>query len=585
MKKSFINVLLFFVVGIYSTVLAQFSGNYNEGLKYIDKNDIKKSITYLASDEMKGRAAGTPENLEAAKFIAKKFFDFGLKPYNDIANPPLFRTKKNTSIEAPKVFTPEKYFQRFNITESKLNQKECALTLIKNNSSKEYAYDYQKDYLIDYNSNKNLSLNAPLVFVGYGIEKDANGYNDFIDEDGKEIDVKNKIALVIDSYPQENDTASFFSKARSTKIKSIKQKVLQLKEKGALAVLAVQSPIKNQSPFVVKMENLAKAFSRTDFDLPELNTAETIPLIYISKDVLADIMAGSGKTMTDILKKIDQDLKARSFAFNDIGFNVKIKYDSRLLETQNVIGVLEGTDPVLKNEYVVVGGHFDHVGLGFYGAMSKANAGQIHNGADDNASGTSGMIELAEAFSNVKPKRSMIFIGFTGEENGLLGSRHYAYQNPLYSLEKTVAMVNLDMISRNDNRILWVGGIFYSSDMKKVVEEANQSIGFELLYNVGLYTFASDQGPFIRRNIPSIFFFAGDHEDYHTPGDDADKVDFEKAEKVSKLAYLTTWLLTNVETKPAYRALTNDEKAGLVKESLERQKKYKLDKKTDDSIQ
>ena len=155
----------------------------------------------------------------------------------------------------------------------------------------------------------------------------------------------------------------------------------------------------------------------------------------------------------------------------------------------------------------------------------------------------------------------------------MLGSKHYVYQNPLFPLEKTVGMINLDMISRNDKRIIWIGGPFYSSDMKLLVEEANKEIGFELLYNVGLYTFASDQAGFIRRNIPSVFFFAGDHDDYHTPNDDVDKCDFDKAESVSKLGYLSAWLLANQNSKPAYRALSMEEKTKLVKDSIEKQKK------------
>lgn len=585
MKKSFESVALLFLLCITTTqVFAQLSGKYQDGLKFIDKEDLRRYVAYLASDELKGRAAGTSENLETAKYIAKKFFDFGLVPYNDIANPPYNQAKKQ-SLAVSKVFTPEKYLQRFNMVESKRNQSESNITLIKS-SFKKYSYNYQKDYLVDYSANKNITINSSLVFLGYGIEKHENGYTDYLTEDGKVLDLKNKIVLVVENAPQTSDTSSSFNKSKSLGVKSIKSKVRALQEKGALAVLVVQSTIKNQSPFAIKMESLSRAFSRTETDLHELKRGESIPIIYISKDVVTDIFHDSGKNLTEILKKIDQDLKPRSFEFADTKFEIKTIFDNKLIETQNVIGFLEGTDPVLKNEYVVVGGHFDHVGMGFFGAMDKANAGQIHNGADDNASGTAGVIELAEAFSKVPPKRSIIFIGFTAEEFGMLGSKHYVYQNPLFPLEKTVGMVNLDMISRNDNRMIWIGGVYYSIDMKLLVEEANKTIGFELFYNVGLYTFASDQGPFITRNVPSIFFFAGDHEDYHTPSDDIEKVDFEKAEKVSKLAFLSTWILANQENKPAYRALSMEEKTKLVKESSERFKKYKTDKtKADESIQ
>lgn len=562
--------LLFFFLSIASiNLFAQLSGNYKDGLKYINKDDIERSVTYLASDQMKGRGIGTPQTLEAAKHIAGKFYEYGLTPYNDIANPPFSKPKKET----PRVFSAEKFLQRFDLNETKLNQSESKLAVIKNSANKSYSYVYQKDFIIDYNANKNISIKAPVVFLGYGIEKDGNGYNDFLDAEGKVVDVKNKIVFIVEGFPREADTSSYFYKSKSKFIRSIKQKVTSLQEKGALAVLNVQSPLKNQAQFPIKMEPLGKAFSRTEYSINELSVVESIPLVYISKDVMTDIFNGTGKKNSDLLKNIDKDLKPVSFQFNDTEIELTVNYDCKLVESQNVIGFLEGTDPVLKNEYVVVGAHYDHVGLGYYGAMNKDNAGKIHNGADDNASGTSGMIELAEAFSNVKSKRSIIFIAFAAEENGMLGSKHYAYQNPLFPLEKTVGMINLDMISRNDKRILWIGGPFYSSDMKLLVEEANKEIGFELLYNVGLYTFASDQAGFIRKNIPSVFFFAGDHDDYHTPGDDVDKCDFDKAESVSKLGYLSAWLLANQNSKPAYRALSMEEKTKLVKDSIEKQKK------------
>lgn len=569
--KLFNKKLLFLIGFLSGTVVsfAQFSGNYKDGLQYINKEDIERNVTYLASDQMKGRGIGTPQTLEAARYIARKFYEFGLKPYQELANPQFNRPKKDVL----RTFSAEKYLQKFYLNETKLNESKTSMNLIANKSQKTYSYIYQKDFVVDYNANKNITVKAPLVFLGYGIEKDGNGYSDFVDENGKVIDVKNKIVLLVEGFPQESDTSSYFFKSKSKNIKSIKQKVSLLQEKGALAVLNVQSPIKNQAQFPVKMEPLAKAFSKIEYSINELSIVESIPLIYISRDVVVDIFNGTGKKLSEILKNIDKVLKPASFTFEDQSIELTVNYESRLVETQNTVGYLEGTDPVLKNEYLVVGAHYDHVGLGYYGAMNKENAGKIHNGADDNASGTSGMIELAEAFSKVKSKRSIIFIAFAAEENGMLGSRHYVYQNPLFPLEKTVAMVNLDMISRNDKRILWIGGAFYSSDMKELVEEANKEIGFELLYNVGLYTFASDQAGFIRKQIPSVFFFAGDHDDYHTPMDDVEKCDFDKAESVSKLAYLSSWLLANQNTKPAYRALSMDEKTKLVKDSLEKQKK------------
>jgi len=218
MKKYFDPaVIALFILIVNSQISAQLSGIYKEGLKYIDKEDMRKNVTFLASDEMKGRAAGTKENTEAAKYIARKFYDYGMIPYNDIANPPFNKSQKQL-LAAAKTFIPEKYFQRFNMVESRLNQEESNLTLIKN-SYKKYSYNYQKDYLVDYSANKNVTINSSLVFLGYGIEKHENGYTDYMTEDGKVMDVKNKIVLIVENAPQESDTSSSFNKSKNMGVK------------------------------------------------------------------------------------------------------------------------------------------------------------------------------------------------------------------------------------------------------------------------------------------------------------------------------------------------------------------------------
>lgn len=583
-KKFSLVTILILCVFVFKSI-AQIPVGYEKGLEYIDKKDIKNSITYLASDELKGRATGSEENLEAARYIAKKFYDFGLQPYvenksyvhvvaeNDDEEDGIpLQPKQNVKIDFY-----DKYFQKFYLTSSTLSENKCGLTLTKRNSVGQISFPYKvkKDFIISYKSQKGISLNAPLVFIGYGINSGENNYNDYLDDNGKEIDVKNKIVLLVDSYPNEDDLNSDFSKSKNIVYKNVRKKSEIAMEKGAIAVLVVQSPLKQNPPFIVKFENMSSAFLKRDFGLPELKTKESIPLVYISNEVVRDLFAGTNETLSGLLTKINNDLRSVAFEVAGTTVNLEIDFDVDFIPTQNIIGFIEGTDPILKNEFVVFGAHYDHVGLGYYGAMDKKNVGQIHNGADDNASGTSGLIELAEAFSKCKPKRSLIFAAFSGEENGILGSRYYTSQNPFKKIENTVAMVNLDMIGRNEPELIWVGGIFYSEDLKKIVKNANSQIGFELLYNVGLLNFGSDQGPFIRKQIPSLFFFSGLHDDYHTPNDDTDKINFDKAEQVSKLAYLSGWILANQEEKPQYREATMDEKIVLVKESLERQKKYR----------
>lgn len=583
---SFVKTLAIVIVCYVATTYSQIPAGYEIGIDYIDEIDIQAIISYLASDSLKGRPAGYFENDEAAKFIAEKFSSFGLKPYIEPRNPKAKSVDNHEDsdnysslLATPKVeLTPyDKYFQKFYMLDSKFDKDNSSLSIsiCKDDVTRSINYDFKKDFIVDYKEGTNLSVCADVVFLGYGIEKGENNYSDYLDANGKPINIKNKIVVMIDGYPQEKDSSSPFNQVKGFIYKSVKKKAETAFEKGAVAVLVAKNPLNGLPPFPVHYSGYANAFSKSDFGLPGLKRKESVPIIYVDDAVVNELFKHTDKSYLNTMQNIDKELKSNSFEVANASVSFKIKYQNELIPVQNVIGYIEGSDPVLKDEYIVIGGHYDHVGLGYYGAMDKKNTGQIHNGADDNASGTAGVIELAEAFSKTKPKRSIIFIAFTAEENGLLGSRYYAYQNPFRSMENTVAMINLDMIGRNENELLWIGGIFYSSEMKDVVEEANKDVGFELLYNVGLLTFGSDQGPFIKKEVPAVFFFAGLHDDYHTPEDDIEKINFSKVKNATKLAYLTGWIIANSDNTPAYRQLSMDEKIVLVKDSLERQKKFR----------
>jgi len=201
--------------------------------------------------------------------------------------------------------------------------------------------------------------------------------------------------------------------------------------------------------------------------------------------------------------------------------------------TQNVCGLVEGTDPALKGEFVIVGAHLDHVGTGqIMGAMGPK--GEIHNGADDNASGSAAILELAEAFARFPPRRSILFLWFAGEEMGLLGSQHYV-KNPTIALEKAVAMINLDMVGRSKDGYLFVGGVGTSPDLRKMVESSNTD-GFQIEWGEGGNA-PSDNSSFYRKAMPVLFFFTNVHEDYHKPGDDADKVNYEGATRIGRMVF------------------------------------------------
>jgi len=223
---------------------------------------------------------------------------------------------------------------------------------------------------------------------------------------------------------------------------------------------------------------------------------------------------------------------------------MNVSFIEKPLGGRNVIAVLEGTHPGLKDEAIIIGGHYDHLG---FQQEHKADSDYIYNGADDNASGTCAMLAVAKAFSSMveNPKRSVIFMAFAGEEKGLLGSDSYV-QKPLWPLSKTVAMLNLDMISRNDIDSLEIIGARQNPGLVKVVRKQNKDIGFKLAESKNKrMDEGSDHFSFFKKGIPVIFFFTGFHPDYHEVTDNPDRVNPEKAAKVSRLAFLTAWVVAN----------------------------------------
>jgi hypothetical protein len=525
---------------------------------------------------MKGRPAGSDENLLAAIYIAKQFNAAGLSPLFENKYKGRQEQLQDVEVKLKNADRFSGYFQKFNFQNSQLSDNNTfCLTKKLDNGNIKLSYQYSDDYFIKYGGMEDIEINAPVVFAGYGIDKGEDGYNDYKDISGNDIDVKNKIVVIIDSYPLAQDENSPFSKSNKKEYRLIKFKERTAAEKGALAVLVIQSPLVNAGPLSEYLGRITNAFERESSQLHETRRNK-IPLIYLSQKIALELFNNlEEKSLTSILEKIDASLKPQSFQFHNININLKVDIKYKVANTQNVIGFLEGTDPVLKDEFIVIGAHYDHIGLGYYGTIDKNNIGQIHNGADDNASGTSGLLELAEAFSNSPPKRSVLFIAFAAEENGLLGSRYYVYRHSALPLEKTVAMINLDMIGRNEQELLWVGGAFQGRDIINTVKDANKELGFELLYNVGLYSKASDQAYFFKKKIPAVFFFTGIHDDYHSPTDDVDKIEFDKAERVTKLAYLTGWILCNQENNPTYEDIPMDERVGLIKDSGERMKKFR----------
>jgi peptidase M28-like protein/PDZ domain-containing protein len=221
------------------------------------------------------------------------------------------------------------------------------------------------------------------------------------------------------------------------------------------------------------------------------------------------------------------------------------------LAVKNVAAVIPGTDPELKREIVVVGAHYDHVGRGSFGSLGgPAAKGQIHNGADDNASGTSAVLELAEAFSMLPARRTILFLLFTGEEMGLVGSRYYC-DHPLFPLEDTVAMLNMDMVGRSVDGYLFIGGMGTSPAWKPLVDRFTADQHFRLELKDGGKA-PSDNSSFYAKNIPVLFFFTNVHEDYHRPGDDWEKINFAGEREIARLVFEIADDVGNAEARPKF---------------------------------
>jgi hypothetical protein len=294
-----------------------------------------------------------------------------------------------------------------------------------------------------------------------------------------------------------------------------------------------------------------------------------LPQIVISPRVANVLFQGERRSAVSLFESVYAGQLPDAFALNSdktLSLNVKVK--SEAASTQNVVAVFEGSDPVLKNEYVALGAHYDHVGIGI-----PVNGDAIYNGADDDGSGTTALLGMAEALTraNVKPKRSVLFVWHAGEEKGLWGSRYFT-DYPTIPLDKIVAQINIDMIGRSKkegdtnplnrelsgpNEIYVIGSKRMSKELGELVESVNKqylSLTYDYRYDdpgdPNRFFFRSDHYNYARKGIPIVFFFDGEHEDYHRPGDSVDKIDFQKMEKVARTIYLTLWEVANRSTRP-----------------------------------
>ncbi|HXW12869.1 MAG TPA: M28 family peptidase, partial [Terriglobia bacterium] len=497
--------LVLFLVHLTGPCLA------NEENAQFSSKEFLEPIKFLASDKLKGRGDGTKELNEAARYIEKRFKKFGVKPGGDNGG----------------------YLQRFKITVGAQMGANNSLTY--RHGDTRQTLTAGQDF-VPLSFSKAAPLEAPLVFAGYGITAPEFNYDDY-----KGLEAAGKIVLVLRHVPQENDEKGIGKQL--TTHSEIVNKVINAKNHGAVGMILANDLGNHPGDpdELIKFGTLAG---------PEETQITALQV----KAALVDAwLKPSGTNLEELRQAIDKDLSNQSFALEPattLALSVDIQRVRK--EVSNVIGVLPGQDEKAAGQCLVVGAHYDHLGLGDQNSLAPSQIGQVHHGADDNASGTSGLLEIADAFTHDRtpPAHTLVFVAFAGEETGLLGSSFYT-NHPACGMDRTLAMVNMDMIGRVAKNKLYVGGSGTSPGFKKLVEDANHHVGFTLSYSASGYG-ASDHMSFTVRGVPVLFFFSGLHSDYHKPSDTWDKIDAEDGAKVARLVAGVLGELDQLKEKPQF---------------------------------
>ncbi len=535
MKKQLFGLLL--VLSYVFTVSAQKTavGDATEA-------NLRKNITYLASDRLEGRRTGEAGATTASGYIAGLFAGLKLKPGVVIG-------KKAGYLQ------PFPYVTGVELAKT---GNEFTIEMMSMSGLRFKAVNMPSLKPVGFSPNGSVD-NAGVVYAGFGIVSTEPKFDDYV-YDKKDIDVKGKVVLVFDGTPENDNPRSAYARF------DLRTKALIAKEKGALGMIVITREAKFEDDKLTQL--------KYDQTMGEA----AIPMFVVSRKIAASIF---GVDQTDLqaieffsAAKTSQGLEGRAnYPDTDPKVSFKVDLVKKAASAYNVVGILPGTDPVLKNEAIVIGAHYDHLGHGGQGSLA-ANSTDIHHGADDNASGTAAIVELARKFAAKKNKRTLVFIAFSGEEEGLLGSKYYV-NNPVFPIEKTVAMINLDMVGRLVDDKLTIGGIGTASEWKPLVENLNKTPGMlvteEVLpsgarvggaQSVNRNRFLlqltedgfgpSDHSSFYGKKVPVLFFFTGTHLDYHKPSDTADKINYDGEKKVIAYVESIVKAIDQKSAKPTY---------------------------------
>lgn len=486
-------------------------------------------LHFIASDEMEGRDTPSRGLDTTAKFIALQLARAGVKPAGENGT----------------------YFQRIALRRVRIDPVQTRATL----NGQEFRYG--EDFLAGSFSGQ---ASGNLVYVGHGWVFPAKNINAYAG-----VDVRDKIMIVTGGLPKG---ITFRDVAEGRSGQDWESPDSYGRKNGARGIIVVPnfqtlaSWSRRQQSAVERGIVFVEKFQSTE--------ANQLPTITASFSLLNALFRGEKLSAADLFARAVSGDVGEAFALSpDKTLTMSVKAAAETIYTQNVVGVVEGSDPVLKNEYVALGAHYDHVGVG----LPDDKGDRIYNGADDDGSGTTALLAMAEAAarSSVRPKRSLLFVWHAGEEKGLWGSRYFTEQ-PTVSLARIIAQLNIDMIGRSKrdgdtkpenrdlsgpNEIYVIGSRMMSTELGDLSERVNHSylnLAFNYKYDdpkdPNRFFFRSDHYNYAQKGIPIIFYFSGVHEDYHRPSDSPDKIDYQKMERVARTIFMTAWALADLPQRP-----------------------------------
>ena len=499
---------ILFLFGLLSTSILAQERTKSKGAETITIDELRDHIYYLASDELEGRLPGTPGFQKSLEYVVTQLRQAGLSP--------IYKTNDS-----------KLSFHQDIILNKYSPGPDNKITIIKDNSERTFLFE--ENFLNVYGMGpvETDEISGELAFVGAGIREPDYGIDDY-----KNIDVKRKWAVVI--APLEElpisikkklplDILQKYQNSLRDKRKIIEQNA---KDAGAIGIISISSIDRFNS-----MISSATAYHDL-YTLPGISQISydiTLPFIYIDSSMVEYLF--KGEKYNPLRNKESYTI----FMLRNSELKLRKEYNQSAIHTANVVALIEGSDPILRNEFITLGAHIDHLGI---------QQSEVMNGADDNASGSAGVLEIAEALAKSHLKRSVICILYTGEELGLLGSNYFIENSPVL-LKNIIVNINLDMIGRSKTEAVGlapVGASMITPKLKELVLQVSsktQEVLLDWAYaDTTSYIFSqSDNYSFHLKNIPTIFFFDGYHPDYHTPADDPEKIDYEFLQKNCQLVY------------------------------------------------